>query len=198
MSATWVPLVLLVSNLSPGGAESLAPAATVRAQSDGGVGANNFIAALRPFSSGGKDYVIVDAPRVEGMLRMGRLPLYVSIPVAFSWGVKGGFTSELSIGLGLSWSPIRYVSVSAQQRLGTFFFNHGTSERTVALDVTIPIKRTTFAGGVTRASAYVVVGAEYFYRDVDKWAGFMDGEQWYASGHGVAIRVGIRKVSWSF
>jgi hypothetical protein len=196
MSATWVPLILLVSNLSSGGGPlAVGP---LRAQSESGIGANTFMAAVRPFSSGGKDYVIVDAPRIEGMLRMGRLPLYLSFPVAFSWGVRGGFTSEFSIGLGINWSPIRSISVSAQQRVGTFFFNHGTSERTAALDVNLPIRSTTFGGGVTRASAYLVIGVEYFHREVDKWAGFMDREQWYASGDGVAIRVGIRKVSWSF
>jgi hypothetical protein len=39
---------------------------------------------------------------------------------------------------------------------------------------------------------------EYFDRDVDKWAGFMKGDEWYASGHGVAIRVGIRSLAWTY
>jgi hypothetical protein len=42
------------------------------------------------------------------------------------------------------------------------------------------------------------VGIEYFYRDVSKLAGFLDGPQWYASGRGVALRVGIRSVSWDW
>jgi hypothetical protein len=186
MPATWVPLILLVQTVS------------VTPPIDGGVFANVVTASVRPFSSGGRDYVLLEAPRYEVLVRPWKAPLYLTVPVVLSWGVKGGFTSELSVGFGLSWSPSRYVSVSAQQRLGTFFFNHGARERTAGLDITIPIARKTFVEGMTRQSAYVVIGAEYFHRDVDEWAGFMTGEHWYASGHGVAIRLGIRSLAWGY
>lgn len=201
MAATWISLAVLVSRLSAGGA-SVVPVVPVPVQEarkdDGRVIANVFTASMQPFSSGGKDYVVFDAPRYEVMVRPGRIPLYLTVPVALSWGVKGGFTSEVSIGFGLSWSPLGYVSISAQQRLGTFFFNHATRQRSLGLDINVPIAHRKFAGGLVRESAYLVIGAEYFHRDVSKWAGFMDGEQWYASGHGVAIRVGIRSLAWSY
>ena len=197
MAATWVPLILLVSRLSSGGgpAASVVPAPTQQvrpAPREAEIVANLFSASVRAFSSAGKDHVVVDAPRYEVMVRPGGVPLYLTIPVALSWGVKGGFTSEASIGFGLGWSPSRYVSLYAQQRLGTFFFNHGTRQRSVGLDVNVPIAHAIFAEGVRRESQYLVIGVEYFDRDVYKWAGFMEGSQWYASGHGVAVRVGIR------
>jgi hypothetical protein len=58
--------------------------------------------------------------------------------------------------------------------------------------------RKTLADGNTQPSAFLVIGAEYFCRDVNEWAGFMKGEQWYASGRGVAIRVGIRGLAWGY
>ena len=203
MSATWVPLLLLVSRLSSasGPAAPVVPASTQQlrqAPREGGIVAHLFSASVRAFSSAGKDHVVVDAPRYDVMVRPGGAPLYLTIPVALSWGVKGGFTSEASIGFGLSWSPSRYVSVYAQQRLGTFFFNHGTRQRSAGLDINIPIAHAVFAEGVRRESQYLVIGFEYFDRDVGKWAGFMEGSQWYASGHGVAVRVGIRRLAWSF
>jgi hypothetical protein len=203
MAAPWISLAVLVSRLSAGGG-SVVPVVPVPVQEartvpdDRRVIANVFTASVQPFSSAGKDYVVIDAPRYEVMVRPGRIPLYLTVPVALSWGVKGGFTSELSIGFGLSWSPMRYVSVYAQQRLGTFFFNHGTSRRSIGLDINIPIAHRPFGDGLKRETAYLVIGTEYFSRDVRRWAGFLDGEQWYASGHAVAIRVGIRLHAWSY
>src|SRR5262245_5210175 len=144
MAATWISLAVLVSRLSAGGG-SMPPvpalAQQVRRSADvSPVIANAFTASVHPFSSAGKDYVVIDAPRYEVMVRPGRIPLYLTVPVALSWGVKGGFTSELSIGFGISWSPVRYVSVYGQQRLGTFFFNHGAIQRSAGLTINIPIE----------------------------------------------------------
>jgi hypothetical protein len=202
MSAAWIPLIVLVSGLPGDGQTPSVVPAQIQQPSplsrDSEIVANVFVASVRPFSSAGKDYVVIDAPRYEVQVRPFSVPLYLTVPVALSWGVKGGFTSEVSVGFGLSWSPIRYVSTYAQQRLGTFFFNHGTRQRSVGFDINVPIAHKTFAKGVTRESAYIVIGVEYFDRDVDKWAGFMKGDEWYASGHGVAIRVGIRSLAWTY
>ena len=143
MSATWIPLIVLVSGLTADGQTPPVVAVQtpqVRPPSrDSEIVANVFVASMRPFSSAGKDYVVIDAPRYEMHVRPSSLPLYLTVPVALSWGVKGGFTSEVSAGFGVSWSPIRYVSTYAQIRLGTFFFNHGTRQRSVGLDINIPI-----------------------------------------------------------
>ena len=221
MAATWVSMIILVSRLSCSGAPigRVVPVVAIDPQSvqqgpvprrllgiqavrrehrDGGVTALFWGASVRAFSSAGEDYVVIDVPKFEGMIRFGEKPIFLTIPVAFSWGVKGGFTSEMSVGVGLSWSPSKYISARVQHRLGTFFFNHGAYQPSVGLDLHIPIRRETFADGVTRQSKYLVIGVEYFYRKVYKWAGFLDGKQWYASGHGVAVRVGVRKLSWAF
>jgi hypothetical protein len=219
MAATWVSMIILVSRLASGGAPigQIVPVVAVRPHSvqqgavpGGGqaavqaarqkprenVGGLLLSGSMRAFSSAGKDYVVIDAPRFDGMLRLGDKPIFLTLPVAFSWGVKGGFTSELSVGVGLSWAPSKYVAAYAQQRLGSFFFNHGVYQRSVGLDINIPISDETFVDGVTRQNLYLVIGAEYFYRDVHKWLGFMAREQWYASGHGVALRVGVRRLVW--
>src|SRR5262245_1484892 len=202
MAATWISLAVLVSRLSAGGG-SVVPIPVIAQEARKSydarpVIANAFTASVHQLSSAGKDYAVIDAPRYEVMVRPGRIPLYLTVPVALSWGVKGGFMSELSIGFGISWSPVRYVSVYGQQRLGTFFFNHGAIQRSAGLTINIPIEHRTFADGTRRERVYLVVGGEYFRRDVKKWAGFMHGEQWYASGHGVAVRVGIRLHAWSY
>ena len=221
MAATWVSMIILVSRLSCSGAPTgrVVPVVALDPQSvqqsrvprrllgiqavrrehrDGGVTALFWGASVRAFSSAGEDYVVIDVPKFEGMIRFGEKPIFLTIPVTFSWGVKGGFTSEMSLGVGLSWSPSQYVSARVQHGLGTFFFNHGAYQPSVGLDFNIPIRRETFADGVTRQSKYLVIGVDYFYRDVHRWAGFLDGKQWYASGHGVALRVGVRKLSWAF
>jgi hypothetical protein len=103
----------------------------------------------------------------------------------------------MSIGVGIIWAPSPYVSASAKTRFGTFFFNNRTHLRSVGLDISIPIQRRQMAENLIRGTRFLVVGVEYFRRDVVKWAGFMEGPQWYASGNGVAIRAGIRVVGWS-
>jgi len=154
--------------------------------------------SVRTISGGGTDYVIVDAPAGDLMIRLHRKPVFVTIPAAVSWGIKGGFSADASIGIGMSWSPSKYVSASAKTSFGTFFFNNRTHLRGAGLEVNIPIAREAFAEGVTRQSKYLVFGVEYFHRDVVRWKGFMKGPQWYASGHGVAFRVGVRRLSWSY
>jgi hypothetical protein len=134
MSATWVPLILLVSRLSSGGGPAApvvpAPTQQVRpAPREGGIVANPFSAPVRAFSSAGKDHVLVDAPRYDVMVRLGGAPLYLTVPVALSWGVKGGFTHEVSIGSGVSWSPSRYVNLYGSSAWG---FSSSTMARASA------------------------------------------------------------------
>jgi hypothetical protein len=153
----------------------------------------------RAFSSGGRDYFTVDAPGLETTLRVSaEHPVFLTFPFALSWGVQGGVYSEASIGIGMRWSPIKYASVSAQTRVGTFFFTNRTHVRSLGLDIRIPVRRAKFAEGLTVIDKYVVIGAEYFQRDGVKWAGYLKGPQWYASGRGIAIRVGIHTGAWSF
>jgi hypothetical protein len=61
--------------------------------------------------------------------------------------------------------------------------------------VSIPIKRSPLYEGVLRDLRQVVVGVEVFQRDVVKWAGFLEGPEWFASGTGFAIRAGIRNLA---
>ena len=97
------------------------------------------------------------------------------------------------LGLGLSWLPTEYLSVFAQAQVGTFFFNNRTRARSVGLDINLPIRRMQFVGGPTLNRKFIVVGVEYFDRNVARLAGFVHGPQWYASGRGVAVRFGIRE-----
>jgi hypothetical protein len=156
-------------------------------------------ATVRPITDGGVTYVVVDAPTFESRLHLGReRPVSLIVPFALSWGTAGGFSSEISFGIGLSWAPSPYVSVFALSRVGTFFFTNGTRTRIAGVDIAIPIRRMTFAEGVSRQSRFIVVGVEYFDRDATRWGGFMKGPQWYVSGQGVAFRVGIRDLAWSW
>jgi len=123
-------------------------------------------------------------------------PVFVSIPLALTWGVKGGFSADASIGIGMSWSPSKYVSTSARISGGTFLFNHWTHLQTVGVDLNVPISRMVFAEGLSRQNKFLVVGVEYFHRDVSTLIGFLSGPQWYTSGHGLAVRVGIRQLTW--
>ena len=85
---------------------------------EGGYASGTQAVTVRPIESGGKTYVIVDAPSFESRLRLtrNRRPVFLTIPVALSWGTAGGFSSEASIGIGLAWQPSPYFSVSAQSR----------------------------------------------------------------------------------
>jgi hypothetical protein len=161
----------------------------------GGTAAITTVAAVRSFAGAGRDYVIVDAPAYETHMRLSD-GVYLTVPITFSWGVKGGFSHNASIGLGLRWSPVEYVSLYAQTHVGTFFFTNRTHLRHVGVDVNIPRYSTSSASGTVSRDEYFVFGVEYFDRRAVKGAGYMDGPQWYASGHGVAIRFGIRAVAW--
>jgi hypothetical protein len=173
-------------------------AATSNPQSfrEGGAYATLRGAAVRVIEKPGDNVVLIDVPLREnqGRLRPG---LYLAVPLAVTFGVSGGFSADMSIGIGLIWAPSPYVSASAKTSFGTFFFNNRTYVRRAGLDFSIPIKRRLFAENLHRTTRFLVVGVEYFHRDVVKWAGFMDGPQWYASGTGVAIRAGIRIPGWS-
>jgi hypothetical protein len=154
---------------------------------------------VRPIAANGVTYVIVDAPMHEPRLLLSRRAgLFVTIPFAISWGTAGGFSADASLGAGLAWAPSPYVSVSAQTRFGTFFFNNRTRLRAISADLSLPIRHATFAEGVTRRSRFLVVGVEYFDRDVTRRRGFLEGPQWFVSGRGLAVRVGIRGHEWSY
>lgn len=153
-------------------------------------------AAVRVIEKPGANAVLVDVPLRENQGRLGKR-VYLSVPVAATFGVTGGFSADMSIGIGLMWAPTPYVSASAKTSFGTFFFNNRTHVRGVGVDFAIPIEKQLMAEGLRRETKHLVIGVEYFRRDVVKWAGFMDGPQWYASGSGFAIRAGIRGLGWS-
>jgi len=162
----------------------------------GGYFANTIGASVRSFTQAGHDYVIVDAPSFDMQLRVSGKQVFVTVPLALSWGVKGGFSHNASIGIGLRWSPVDYVSVYAQTHVGTFLFTNRTHLRHVGIDINIPRYSLSSMGSIKR-DRYLVIGVEYFDRSVVKWAGYMDGPQWYASGRGIAIRFGIRGIAWT-
>ena len=165
--------------------------------SDMGVSSGIVAGTARVLSDRGTTRVLVAFPAGEVHLRFSDHASLV-VPLALTWGVKGGFSLDGSIGIGLSWTPTKYVSASATTNIGTLLFNNVTHLRTVGIDLNIPIGRTTFAEGLSRQSRFLVVGVEYYQRSVSKLAGFLDGPQWYASGRGVALRIGIKNVSWSW
>jgi hypothetical protein len=164
---------------------------------DGGYWAAVLGVTIRPFRQDGTQYVIVDAPMREWMMRLSDRRIFLTTSLGVSWGTAGGFSADTTIGIGLNWSPSKYVSVSAQTRFGTFFFNNRTHLRSVSADVNIPIQRPPFTESMQYQRKCLVVGVEYFQRDVVRWKGYLDGPQWYASGHGVALRVGIREIGWA-
>ena len=162
----------------------------------GGRFANTGGVSVRPFASGGRDYVIVDAPSFDAAIRLNDSGLFLTIPVTFSWGLRGGFSHNFSIGVGARWSPIEYFSLYAQTHAGTFLFTNGTRLRHVGLEVNLP-RVTVSKVGVVARDKYLVLGIEYFDRQASRRLGFLEGPQWYASGRGVAIRLGIRTIAWS-
>ena len=165
--------------------------------SNNGVNAGITGGAARVFDDQGTTRMLVDFPVGEVHLRMNDHAFLV-VPLALTWGVKGGFSVDGSIGIGLSVVPTKYVSLFAKTNIGTALFNNVTHLRTAGVDVNIPIGRTIFAEGLSRQSRFLVVGIEYFQRDVSKLAGFLDGPQWYASGRGLALRIGVRRLSWDW
>jgi hypothetical protein len=163
--------------------------------SDIGVVAGINGGAVRVITDQGTTRVLVEYPAGEAQFRVTDRA-FVVVPVALTWGVKGGFSVDGSIGIGLSVLPTRHVALYAKTNIGTALFNNVTHLRNAGVDFNIPIGRTTFAEGLSRQNRFLVVGIEYFYRHVSKLAGFLNGPQWYASGRGVALRIGIRSVSW--
>jgi hypothetical protein len=156
-------------------------------------------AAVRTITSHPRTPILVDVPIGESLMRLSRQhAVFLTVPLAVTFGVDGGFSADMSIGIGLTWKPTPHISASAKRTFGTFFFNNRTHLRTFGIDATIPIARTFIYEGVSREKRHLVVGVEVFQRDVVKWAGFMDGPQWYASGTGFAIRAGIRTMGWSW
>lgn len=169
------------------------------ASPEGGNHASMRGAAVRTITSHPRTPILVDVPVGESLLRLSRRhAVFLTVPLALTFGVDGGFSADMSIGIGLTWKPTPHISASAKRTFGTFFFNNRTHLRTFGIDATIPIARTFIYEGVTREKRHLVVGVEVFQRDVVKWAGFMHGPQWYASGTGFAIRAGIRTMGWSW
>lgn len=152
--------------------------------------------AVRVLEQPGDDVVLIDVPLRENLGRITR-GLYFTVPLAVTFGVSEGFSADMSMGVGLTWSPTPYLGASAKVSVGTFFFNNRTLLRGVGLDAAIPIQSRMIAENLRRHTRYFVLGVEYFRRDVSRWGGYMDGPQWYVSGSGVAVRGGIRRLGWS-
>jgi hypothetical protein len=155
-------------------------------------------AMVRPFRHDGAWHVLADVPMREGTLRLSRRPIVPKLfsSAAVSWGVVGGFSVDTSIGVGMNWTPSKYVSATMQRRFGTFFFTNRTHLRSASIDINVPYPRPPFSDVKHYDTRYLAVGVEYFQRDVVRWKGFLDGPQWYTSGHGVAVRVGVREIQW--
>ena len=84
----------------------------------GGYLAGTTGAAVRSFTGSGRDYVIVDAPTLNMVqLRKG---VFVTVPVTFSWGIKGGFSHNASIGIGLRWTRSSTSASTRRRTLGRF------------------------------------------------------------------------------
>ena len=165
---------------------------------EGGRGATMMAASVRMIRSHPNTPVLIDVPVAESLMRISRQHhVFLTIPLALTFGVEDGFSADMSIGIGLTWKPTPHVSASARRTFGTFLFNNRTHVRAAGVDVTIPIARTFLYEGVSRESRHLVIGVEWFQRDVVRWAGFFEGPQWYASGTGIAVRVGIRNLVWS-
>jgi hypothetical protein len=164
---------------------------------EGGYWAGMRGVTIRAFRPHDITHVIVDFPMADAMLRLSDKPFFLTIPLALSFGLAGGFSADASIGAGLTWAPTRAVSLSAGTRIGTFFFNNRTHVRTVGLDVHVPLQHFAFTEVKRVPTKHLTIGIEYFDRDVVRWLGFMDGAGWYASGRGIGIRVGIREIGWS-
>ena len=165
---------------------------------EGGIAGVTQAGVVRVITSHPNTPVLVDALLAESQLRLSKDPsVFVTIPLALTFGIDGGFSADMSIGIGLLWKPTPHLNVSAKRTFGTFLFNNRTHLRTFGIDVAIPVKRSPLYEGVLRDRRQLVVGVEVFQRDVVKWAGFLEGPQWYASGTGFAIRVGIRNLIFS-
>ena len=114
----------------------------------------------------------------------------------FTFGTSPDFSFVPTVGPGLRWYPVRFISLYSQGRLGTLTFSSYTLMANVGIDVNIPVGESAvlvvgaeyFPVG---ESAVLVVGAEYFNRRVRELAGLIDGEQWYISGDGIGFRLGI-------
>jgi hypothetical protein len=166
---------------------------------EGGRHAFMHAAAVRAITNHPRTPILIDVPMRESLMRISRQHhVFLTVPLALTFGVSGGFSADMSIGIGLTWKPTPHISASARRTFGTFLFNNRTHVRAAGIDVTIPIARTFLYEGVSRESRQLVIGVEWFQRDVVKWAGFFEGPQWYASGTGIAIRVGIRTIGWSW
>jgi hypothetical protein len=164
---------------------------------EGGYWSTTVGTTVRPFGQNGSQYLLVDVPVHDSTIRLTKA-IALATTAGVSWGTAGGFSVDTAIGIGVSWTPSKYVSASAKARFGTFFFNNRTHLRTVGIDFHIPICRPPFTEVRFNQTKFLVVGVEYFDRDVVKWAGFLDGPAWYASGRGIGLRVGLREIGWSW
>ena len=126
-------------------------------------------------------YWFADIPMAENMFPIVDDRLFVTTNLNFTFGTSPDFSFVPTVGPGLRWYPVRFISLYSQGRLGTLTFSSYTLLANVGIDVNIPVGE----------SAVLVVGAEYFNRRVRELAGFIDGEQWYISGDGIGFRLGI-------
>jgi hypothetical protein len=135
---------------------------------------------VRSITSGDKEYVLADVPMFEGTIG-GTGKLMLTLDVGITWGVKGGTSADPYFGDALRWYPVPYIGLFAQGRFGTLLFNNITVLGSTGVDVEVPIS----------ARRRIIVGVEYFNRLVKKVGGFLDGDQWYASGDGLGIRIAL-------
>ena len=68
----------------------------------------------------------------------------------FTFGTSPDFSFVPTVGPGLRWYPVRFISLYSQGRLGTLTFSSYTLMANVGIDVNIPVGE----------SAVLVVGAE--------------------------------------
>jgi len=127
-----------------------------------------------------KEYVLADVPMFEGAVG-GTGKYMLTLDLGITWGVKGGTSADPYFGDALRWYPVPHIGLFAQGRIGTLLFNNITVLGSTGVDVEIPI-------GARRR---VIIGMEYFNRLVTKVGGFLDGDQWYASGDGLGIRIAL-------
>ena len=126
-------------------------------------------------------YWFADIPMAENQFPIVDDRLFVTTNLNLTFGTSPDFSLVPTVGPGLRWYPVRFISLYSQGRLGTLTFSSYTLMANVGIDVNIPVGE----------SAALVVGAEYFNRRVRELAGFIDGEQWYISGDGMGFRLGL-------
>jgi len=140
----------------------------------------NIGTTVRPITVDGHQYVLAELPMLEAILSCGRR-FCLTLNGALTWGIKGGSSVDMAFGDALSWNPVKPVRLFVQGRIGTFVLNNVSVLGGAGVDLNIPLGR----------DRTIVLGAEYFNRLSTKVGGFLKGPQWYASGEGIALRIGF-------